>query len=231
MARLSIVETHTLPEVWWKCLREILLHGNRYTIDSGSFAGHDRIELDSITLSVTMPSSRPLAPQIPIGLDVMPPASEVSIEDYANQLLDVNVPDGSRYDYLYGEFLNPQIDAAIKIYTEKGYKTNRCCMMVGGKESIMLYGSESPENERHSPCLRVVDTVIRNNKLHFHCYFRSWDAWAGLPMNLGGLTLVMEFIAGAIGIEPGSLVAYSKGLHLYDFEIPWAEQVMGGLYG
>ena len=40
------------------------------------------------------------------------------------------------------------------------------------------------------PCLRLIDTKARLDKntgkykLHFAIYFRSWDLWGGLPLNL-----------------------------------------------
>ena len=67
------------------------------------------------------------------------------------------------------------------------------------------------------PCLRLIDTRIRNGKLHFILYFRSWDLWGGFPSNLGGLQLVKQYMADEIGVEDGEIIAVSKGLHLYEY--------------
>jgi thymidylate synthase len=66
------------------------------------------------------------------------------------------------------------------------------------------------------PCLRLVDTRIRNGRLHFIVYFRSWDLYNGFPVNLAGLQQLKKYMADEIGVADGCMRAISKGLHLYD---------------
>jgi len=49
--------------------------------------------------------------------------------------------------------------------------------------------------------------------------YRSWDLWGGFPVNMGGFTLLNEYVAGEIGIEPGPLSFTCKSLHCYDFQL------------
>ena len=67
------------------------------------------------------------------------------------------------------------------------------------------------------PCLRAIDTRIRDDKLNFIVYFRSWDLWAGFPSNLAAIQLLKEYMACEIGVADGELIASSKGLHLYQY--------------
>ena len=101
-----------------------------------------------------------------------------------------------------------QIAKVIKMYREDGYNTNQAFMAVGSSRSISL---------ADPPCLRMIDTRIREGKLNFVVYFRSWDLWAGFPSNLAAIQLLKEYMAGEIGVEDGELVAMSKGLHLYEY--------------
>jgi len=64
----------------------------------------------------------------------------------------------------------------------------------------------------------VVDTRIKDNKLHMYVYFRSWDLWAGFPSNLAAIQLMKEYIVSELGVEDGELIAYSKGLHIYSHD-------------
>jgi thymidylate synthase len=100
------------------------------------------------------------------------------------------------------------------MYRRDGYGTNQACIEVARPEDIEL---EDP------PCLRLVDTRIRDGKLHFYVYFRSWDLWGGLPTNLAGLQLVKEYMASELGVEDGTITACSKGLHLYEYAWEWAK--------
>jgi len=81
-------------------------------------------------------------------------------------------------------------------------------MSVGDERSIFL---------SDPPCLRGIDTRIRDNRLNFIVYFRSWDLWAGFPSNLAAIQVLKEYMASEIGVDDGELIAFSKGLHLYEY--------------
>ncbi len=100
-----------------------------------------------------------------------------------------------------------QIEEVIRKYKEGGHGQNQCTMEIGMPSDILL---EDP------PCMRLIDTMIIDGKLNFYPYFRSWDLWGGFPANLAGLQMLKEFMASAIGVEDGEIIASSKGLHLYD---------------
>ena len=120
-------------------------------------------------------------------------------------------------EYTYGQYLEKQIAEVIRMYREDGHYTNHAFMAVGDDKSIY---QEAP------PCLRAIDTRIRDEKLDFYAYFRSWDLWAGFPSNLASIQLLKEYMASEIGVEDGELVAMSKGLHLYDYSWELAKTVL-----
>jgi thymidylate synthase len=201
---ISVIEARDLSEAWFLCLRKTLAEGYEYKIDRGSYAGQRRKELDLVVVQVMNPANRPLIPDVPQG--VPPPTSMKYIEEYLPYLMTAHRREGEQYTY--GQYLEEQIPKVIKMYKNDGYNTNQAFMAVGDKESINL---DDP------PCLRVIDTRIRDNKLKFIVYFRSWDLWAGFPSNLAAIQLLKEYMAGEIGVEDGELLAMSKGLHLYEY--------------
>ena len=73
------------------------------------------------------------------------------------------------------------------------------------------------------PCLRHIQWRVIDGKLHEILFFRSWDLWAGFPSNLAALQLLNEEIATGTGYSPGTLTAYSCGLHLYDTSLEVAK--------
>ena len=76
--------------------------------------------------------------------------------------------------------------------------------------------------------MRMLQFKVRYGKLHMFAYFRSWDAWGGLPSNLGALQLVKEFLGRQIGAEDGKIFASSMGLHVYNGEWELANRVIRG---
>ncbi len=198
------ITARDLSEAWFLCLRKTLTEGYEYKIDRGSYAGQRRKELDFVVVQIKNPGTRPLIPDVPQG--VPPPTSMEYIEKYLPYLMTAHKAEGEQYTY--GQYLEKQISEVVKMYKEDGYNTNQAFMAVGDSQSIFL---------SDPPCLRGIDTRIRNNKLNFIVYFRSWDLWAGFPSNLAAIQLLKEYMSSEIGVDDGEIIAMSKGMHLYEY--------------
>jgi thymidylate synthase len=202
--KISLIEARDLSEAWFLCLRRTLTDGREYIIERGSYAGQRRKELDFVVVQISHPGTRPLIPDVPQG--VPPPTSMAYVEEYLPYLMTAHKREGEQYTY--GQYLEWQIKEVIKMYRDDGYNTNQAFMAVGSDESLKL---------ADPPCLRGIDTRVRDGKIHFFAYFRSWDLWAGFPSNLAAIQLLKEYMSGEIGVGDGELVAMSKGLHLYEY--------------
>ena len=201
---ISVIEARDLSEAWFLCLRKTLTEGYEYKIERGSYSGQRRKELDFVVVQIRNPGTKPLIPDVPPG--VPPPTSLEYIENYLPYLMTAHKADGEQYTY--GQYLEKQISEVIRMYQEYGYNTNQAFMAVGDSQSIFL---------SDPPCLRGIDTRIRDNKLNFVVYFRSWDLCAGFPSNLAAIQLMKEYMAGEIGVDDGEIIAMSKGMHLYEY--------------
>jgi thymidylate synthase len=202
--QIQVIEARDLSEAWFLCLRHTMSEGYEYRIDRGSYSGQRRKEMDLAVIRVCYPGTRPLIPDVPQG--VPPPSTMEYVESYLPYLMTAHRKKGEQYTY--GQYLEKQIAEVIRMYREDGFNTNQAYMAVGDSQSIYL---------ADPPCLRMIDTRIRDGKLNFVAYFRSWDLWAGFPSNLAAIQLLKEYMAGEIGVEDGELVAMSKGLHLYEY--------------
>ncbi len=202
--KISLIEARDLSEAWFLCLRKTLSEGYEYQIERGSYAGQLRKELDFVVVQVRNPGTRPLTPSVPSGVPA--PTSMEYIESYLPYLMTAHKREGEQYTY--GQYLEKQIPEVIRMYKDDGYDTNQAFMAVGNEQSISL-----PD----PPCLRAIDTRIRDGKLNFVVYFRSWDLWAGFPANLAALQLLKEYMSSEIGVGDGEIIAVSKGLHLYQY--------------
>ena len=200
------ISARDLPDSWFQCVSEVIDNGNKYTIDRGSFEGQQRLEFDYITIHIKHPGVRPLIPDIPPTLGIPNPVAEGYVEEYLPYLMTSVKQPGE--DYTYGERLEDQIQKVIDMYKNDGYGTNQACMSVSMPSDIDLVDP---------PCARSIDTRIKDGKLHFIVYFRSWCLWNGYPANLAAIQMMKEYMASEIGVEDGEIIASSKGLHLYDY--------------
>jgi thymidylate synthase len=203
---LEFIKARDLPDAWFQCIYQILDTGRTYTIDRGSYEGQKRIEFDYITVHIKYPGKRPLLPDIPPALGIPNPVDNDYLDQYLPYVMTSTKKEGE--EYTYGEYLEPQIKEVIRMYREDGHGTNQAYMTVGDPKTLYL---------SDPPCLRGIDTRIKDSKLHFVVYFRSWDLWNGFPANLGAIQLLKEYMAESIGVEDGQIIAASKGLHLYDY--------------
>jgi thymidylate synthase len=114
-----------------------------------------------------------------------------------------------------------QVDWIIDHYKKRGHGNNHCYIQVGYPESSFAYDIPwKTEAERQtSPCLRGIDTHIKDGALHMAATFRSWDLYAGFPENMGGITMLMEYMANEIGVKTGPLSFSCLKLHCYDYQL------------
>jgi thymidylate synthase len=215
-----VITATTIPDAWFQCLYTLIEESRkpkgaarRYTVDSGSNPGVDRIELDFITVHIKHPGVRPLLPQMPEHMNLPPVADEQYLASYMPYLLSPERAPNEHYTY--GERISVAWDYVIKYYCKHGPHTNRMCMEVGRPEDIMYYNNE----DGSSPCMRLIDTRISDDKLHWIVYFRSWNLWNGFPVNLAGLQQAKEVMAMEIGVDDGEIIAMSKGLNIRDYNL------------
>jgi len=108
----------------------------------------------------------------------------------------------------YSDYSFNQIEKIIDIYKTSGYRNNQTVLQIAEPGDLLL---------TDPPCLRHIQVRIQDDKLHFFVYFRSWDAWAGLPANLAGIQILKEYMGGEIGVGDGEIIAVSGGLHIYGY--------------
>ena len=216
------ISANTIDEAWFCAIRGLLTkfdkdlpdYKHEYTIDKGSWAGSKRVEYDHITIVINYPSTRPLSPVVPEG--VTPPTTEDKIEEYFNRYLLSDIKECEE-QYTYGERIVISIDKVIESIT-KTPMSNQIILQVAEPGDIFL---EDP------PCLRHIDIRVIDNTVHFLPYFRSWDLYAGFPQNLGGIQLLKEYVCRQADKKDGKIIATSKGLHLYDYQLKQAKERLG----
>lgn len=205
---ISKIVARDLSDAFFQCVEETLKYGRIYKIDSGSYEGQKRWELDYIIVQIRFPGTRPLVPEMPLHLQHIPPPTTMEyVESYLPYLITAERKKNEVYTY--GERIEGQMKEIVERYRNSGIGTNQCTISVSQPSDIYM---------KDPPCLRSIDTRIfkDDQRLHFFVYFRSWDLWNGFPANLAAIRLMQEYMAGCIGVEAGEIIASSKGLHLYD---------------
>jgi thymidylate synthase len=221
---IAHIKATTIPDAWFQCIWEIIDHGFTYEIQHGSYVGDKRLEMDFVTVYISHPQVRPLEPDIPAHYGIPNPVEQGYIEQYLPYLMTDAREPGEDYTYgqriVAGQVIDDSSDAenkSIRVINQiehfirllrKTPNTNQAILQVGQPSDCLL---------SDPPCLRHIDMRIRNGKLIFYPYFRSWDLWGGFPANLGGIVHLQEYMAGEIGVEPGPFICSSKGLHLYKY--------------
>lgn len=195
------VEVWTLQEAWAEACRLCVKDGYVYTIQRGSYKGQRRKQLPALTLFIQHPETRPLAPLT----QGVPVATDDSIFGYFVDYI-INPEKAEGEDYAYGQRIMPHLEQLISMLCETP-GTNQATIEIAKPEDILL---ESP------PCLRVLSWKVIKGMVWLSSFWRSWDLYAALSTNLGGLQLLNELVSESVGLESGPQVAYSDGAHIYD---------------
>ncbi len=219
---IVVLEVHALkhakisafdcPDAYFKVLNSIWKEGDDFKVGYGSEVTETK-KLN-LTIEIMHPENRPLVSD-------KAPCDMKYVQWYALTYLWCG--EGKQDEiYTYGSRLREpvdQVEEAIKNYV-KEQRDRQVTMVVRLPDDI--YKTNPKTKEKHEPpCLSLIDTEILDNKMHLTCYFRSWDAYAGLPANIAGLQLFNEaFVAeinerGNLNLETGKLIFHSKNCHIY----------------
>jgi thymidylate synthase len=235
------IVANDLNDCYFQLLTYVYNHGRKYKIDTGSFAGANRLEFDFCSGFINYPHSRPLTPIMPEGIPPVTTDEKLELEYFPNYLMNPELKGNEHYRYSswingtdhYNEFkYSPKwedqliemtpLEWVIRHFSEKGYGNNHCYINVGNVDSGFNYDIpyEHEGERRTSPCLRGIDFKIKDHYLIMSVVFRSWDLYAGFPENMGGLTLLNEYICDQLhDVQPGPLAFTSAGLHAYDYQL------------
>jgi thymidylate synthase len=242
---ITQINATTIEDAWRQAIYNIDNDGcyNIYKIDTGSFEGHRRLEYyPLVVITINAPYTRPLEVTVPEGKNIPAPSSEHYTIEYLDKLINPNSKFENE-DYVYAQYVWPQLQEVIDKLS-KGSGTNQATITVGDSESIAL---------QDPPCLKLIDFRLTKKavgipdflgskevctmhyiyNLDMIVYFRSWDLWAGFPNNLAALELLREYVYMEVTGEKstyltnGSIIAVSKGLHLYDYCWDYVELLNG----
>ena len=208
------------PDAWFQALSHIWNEGDPFRVGYGS----EETETKKLNLSIEIkrPENRPLVSD-------KAPCDIKYIRGYALEYLWC----GEKQDetYTYGSRLNNpinQINEAVDRYVQE-QNDRQVTLVIRLPEDI----KKRIGNERHEPpCLSLIDTEILDNRLHLTCYFRSWDAYAGLPANIAGLQLFNEAFVSEINrrgnllLKPGKLIFHSKNCHIYQRQFKLVKELL-----
>jgi thymidylate synthase len=208
------------PDAWFQTLDRIWKEGDIFTVGFGS----EETETKKLNFSIeiTHPETRPL-------ISEKAPCDFKYVQGYALEYLWC----GEKQDepYTYGSRLNKpinQIEEAINRYVQE-QRDRQVTLVIRLPEDIQKYAGRK---KHEPPCLSIIDTEIYEGKMHLTCYFRSWDAYAGLPANIAGLQLFNEaFVSeinnrGDLDIETGKMLFHSKNCHIYQRQYKLIEELL-----
>lgn len=200
------------PDAWFKTLNNIWHEGDAFQVGYGS--EETETKKLNLTVEIVHPENRPLVSD-------KAPCDMKYVQWYALTYLWCG--EGKQDEtYTYGSRLREpvdQVEEAIKCYV-KEQRDRQVTMVVRLPDDIFKLNPKTKE-KHEPPCLSLIDTEILDNQMNLTCYFRSWDAYAGLPANIAGLQLFNEAFVneinerGNLALKTGKLIFHSKNCHIY----------------
>jgi thymidylate synthase len=209
------------PDAWFQALRHIWNEGDVFKVGFGS--EETQTKKLNLSIEITHPESRPLVGE-------KAPCDVKYVQGYALEYLWC----GEKQDeetYTYGSRLNKpinQIEEAVERYVQE-QRDRQVTMVIRLPQDIKKYVASK---KHEPPCLSLIDTEIFEGEMHLTCYFRSWDAYAGLPANIAGLQLFNEAFVkeinsrGNLELETGKLIFHSKNCHIYQRQYKLVQELL-----
>jgi len=208
--RYAYVRAFDIPGAWYRTLEEIWRHGDDFQVGYGSEVTMTR-KLN-LSIEITSPETRPLVAE-------KAPCDMKYINSYALQYLWAGVKEEGE-TYTYASRLRAPVDQVEQVISRYVEEPNdrQLTLVIRQPQDIF----RDLAGMRHEPpCLTVIDTELYDDRLHLTCYFRSWDAYAGLPANVAGIQIFNEALVSEINSRAGTkyatgkLIFHSKNCHIY----------------
>jgi thymidylate synthase len=224
------IRAYDIPSAWRKTVSFILHRGEVFVVKKGSECTETK-KL-ALTIHITNPETRPLVDDKCITTNM------AKVNAYALRYLWADAKTKEE-EYTYGSRLRDPVDQpseAIRLLAKEP-NNRQVTLVIRVPDDI-----HSP----HPPCLTIIDLEILDKKLNSTCYFRSWDAFAGLPENIAGIQIFAEALVSDINhlrleehddnkygeekpefvpFTTGDLILHSKNCHLYKRQYDWAEKL------
>jgi len=215
MARLGrFIRAASISDAWQRGLNLIWRQGAEITDERGT-----RIKE---ILSLQMVVEDPYREMIPAGYSW----NEERLEEYARQLLSGSNPG---FEYTYGERLRawaipgtPALDQIQQAISRlRASSSTR-------RATAVTWIVPVDSNKEEVPCMIVDDFKLRDGRLNLSIFFRSHDFAGAYPANLYGLARLLQYVAGTVGAEPGSISTTSASAHIYEHDWDWVERMLLG---
>jgi thymidylate synthase len=203
----------SIADAWFQILYNLPDEAYRQEIQRGSFEKDEfRLQVPWLSIDIAQYESD-FVPVIPPGCGIPAPTTSEYVEEYAHKYLLSTEPPGVNEAYTYGSRIGPQLEDVIAMLSATP-QTNQASIVVGIPEDLTL---------KDPACLRVLDFKIAHGRLNLGTFWRSWDLWAGLPTNLGGIGILGRYVASFLDIPTGRMFAASQGGHIYGYQVPLVE--------
>ena len=108
-----------------------------------------------------------------------------------------------------------------------GLKALKIAVVVGDGTAVTWIAPLDSSKEE-VPCMIVDDFKLRDGHLNLSIFFRSHDYAGAYPANLYGLARLLQYVAGEVGAEPGSISTTSASAHIYEHDWDWVERMLFG---
>lgn len=218
--RYVVVKAFDCPDAWYKVLQVIWVKGDLFEVGYGSEVS--KTKKLNLSIEIAHPENRPL-------VDFMSPCDMKYVQWYALKYLWSGAIEDETYTY-GSRMREPvdQVEEAVNRYVEEK-RDRQVTFVIRLPQDIQ---KQVDKRKHEPPCLSLIDTEISDNQLHLTCYFRSWDAYAGLPANIAGIQLFNEALVseinkrGKMGVRTGKLIFHSKNCHIYGRQFKMVEDVL-----
>ena len=204
-----IIRANTISDAWDRGINMIWNQGHEVTDERGS-----KIK-EYLNLMIVVKD--PYTNRIPADISW----NEERLEEYAKQLTTgENVQD---FEYTYGQRLrnwNEQVDQIAYVIDKlKHNPTTRRATAVTWVPTVDTVVDEVP-------CMIIDDFKIRGDMVNLTTLFRRHDFAGAYPANLYGLSRLLEYVAGEVGVKPGMITSISASAHIYEHDWDMIEEIL-----
>lgn len=197
----AAIEANTIEEAHPKVINLIHDEGDEHSDEYGAKTR----EVFNLMIKIKNPTEK----MIPHAFHM----TKMELEEYALKYFLSPKVEGEKYTY--GErMLDFKGDGK---FNQVQYVIDRLKKIPNSRRAVVVLWDPTRDGTKvdHPPCMNLLTFNLRDNKVHCTAVIRSNDMLRGWPANAFGITRLLEFIAGEIGVEVGTVSTLSVSAHIY----------------
>jgi thymidylate synthase len=204
------IETKTFFAAWYQLIQAVMAKGHSCAPRGQNIKEliGTQIVVENLRNNIMVHPDRDLNYKFMVAEWLWILAGDDRVETIArfNKQIKAFSDDGVIFAGAYGPRLKPQLEYIINLLRADP----------DSRQAVATIWKPCPAASKDIPCTVALQVFLRKNQLHGLLTMRSNDLWLGAPYDFFNFSQIVNYLAGRLNVETGSMTFQAGSSHIYE---------------